>query len=403
MALTCSNCEKELPDDTRFCSECGTLVAEQEKKPDYCANCFAELSDNAKFCLQCGKPAIVAAAYITPPLRDQSFLDKLQSTSRMQQNFRAHEIAHKAWEKTPLAFNEPELNFDDIVDFERNKTKIPGRVQEWVKYVTSEWERINWFQSLASNLSNFFGVDDAWSMETGWFRTNKPNHHKALFYELFIDQCLYKLHQHDALTYDTPPAPTPLFLDYLRKVRGFTDEDMEEWQFEVPDIEEIKKWPRKDDDLFPPPQPVTVEAAGGIIGFTTDEAVVVVYLDCLYRGKEIELKSVRNEELYIKQQKATVIERTSGNSPLCVAIFRPVLFATEEMKNRAKVINQVKVEVSASWSANDEISSEEAQKLSYEDKIMWFNHREEFILFKGDVKQIDWRGRRGKVERIYNR
>ncbi|MGZ3947110.1 MAG: hypothetical protein ACXVKK_03275, partial [Flavisolibacter sp.] len=193
-------------------------------------------------------------------------------------------------------------------------------------------------------------------------------------------------------------------LEYLRKVRGYTDEDMAEFELELPDMEEIKQWPQKDDELFPPPQPVELEAAAGIVHFTTDEAVVFVYLDCIYKGKEIELDSVRDEELSLTWQKATIIERTYNNAPICVAIFDPIPFTTDEMKNREKAVNQVKVEVRASWGAGDEeISQDERRKLSGENKTMRFNSREEIILFKGNVTQIDWRGRRAKVERMYDR
>src|SRR4051812_21318878 len=115
MPLTCSNCGKELPENAKFCGGCGTLAATPEKKPDYCANCFAELPENVKFCLQCGKPAIAAAAYVTPPEHDQSILDELRETSPDQINYRNYEIQHKAWEKTPREFKEPERNYNDIV------------------------------------------------------------------------------------------------------------------------------------------------------------------------------------------------------------------------------------------------------------------------------------------------
>ncbi len=171
----------------------------------------------------------------------------------------------------------------------------------------------------------------------------------------------------------------------------------------MPDMKEIKQWPQKDDELFPPPQPVQVEAAGGIINFTTDEAVVIVYLDCVYKGKEVELRSVRDEELGVEWQKATVIERTYGNTPICVAIFKPIPFATDEMKYREKAVDRVKVVVSASWTDDkSNVSAEEVQKLTW-DKVLSFSYREEAILFKGHVTQIDWRGRRGKAEMLFNR
>lgn len=399
MALTCSNCGKELPDDARFCSECGTGVAVEEKKPDYCANCFAELSEGAKFCLQCGKPATPAMAYLTWPDKDQSIYDELKASTPQEIHYRAYEIAHANWEQHPSSYPEPRLNTNDIIDFDKNKEKIRSRASKWARYEASGMERIHVFQYFADWWLHM--ADEAWSREMFEFQTNKPNYHKALFYEEVLDFWFFTLRQQYAITYDDPPQLTPMFLDYLRKVKGYSDQYIQDWQEvwqeKLSGMDEIKQWPQKDDELFQPPQPVTYEAAGGIISFTTDEAVVIVYLDCMYKGHEIELKSVQDEELYV-WTKATIIERTSGNIPICVAIFPPILFATDLMKNREKVINQLKVEISASWSADNEISSEEAQKLRDENKIMWFDSSEQVVLFKGNVTPIDWRGKRGKVK-----
>jgi Double zinc ribbon len=398
VAISCSNCGKELPDGARFCSECGTMVAvEEEKKPEFCINCFAELSKDAKFCLQCGNPAIAAMKYYTPPEKDQTILDKLIASAPQQEKYRAYQIAVKAWEASDQDYKKPEFDLNDIVDFERNQGEIAMRARKWAEYETSGMRKIDFFQELAISGMKW-GVTNAWSSEPGWFRTNKPNHHKALFYETFINAHLYILRRQFALTYDDPPQPTPYFLDYLRKVRDYTEEEIQEFDLLLPDMREIKRWPQKDDELFPPPQPVQVEVAGAIVNFTTDEAVVIVYLDCIYKGKEVSLGSVREEELDVPWQKATVIERTADGIPICAVIFRPVPFATERMKNREKVLNQVKVEVDASWAEDiSNVSHEEGRKLTF-DKILWFDTRQEAILFKGNVTQLDWRGKRGKVQ-----
>lgn len=46
----CSNCKKELIDEAKFCSECGSEI--KEKK--LCQNCGGELRDDMKFCVECG-------------------------------------------------------------------------------------------------------------------------------------------------------------------------------------------------------------------------------------------------------------------------------------------------------------------------------------------------------------
>ena len=45
----CTGCGKEIPQDAKFCPECGT---KQEAK--FCHNCGEKLSQNAKFCSNCG-------------------------------------------------------------------------------------------------------------------------------------------------------------------------------------------------------------------------------------------------------------------------------------------------------------------------------------------------------------
>jgi len=56
MALSCPNCQAQLPDDAKFCAECGTQVSEEKPKPRFCLQCGVLLTENAKFCLACGKP-----------------------------------------------------------------------------------------------------------------------------------------------------------------------------------------------------------------------------------------------------------------------------------------------------------------------------------------------------------
>src|SRR5690348_8121139 len=107
MALTCSNCGKELPDDAKFCSECGTTVIVQEKKPNYCANCFAELPEKAKFCLQCGKPAIIAQPDFPRPELDKALYEELQTSS------------------PPRVITVE----DEIEDFEKNKAELTIRAR----------------------------------------------------------------------------------------------------------------------------------------------------------------------------------------------------------------------------------------------------------------------------------
>jgi hypothetical protein len=49
----CGECSSELPEDAKFCHDCGAKAPSQ----DICTGCNAHLSVDAKFCPQCGAPA----------------------------------------------------------------------------------------------------------------------------------------------------------------------------------------------------------------------------------------------------------------------------------------------------------------------------------------------------------
>ncbi len=49
-AAVCSECGAAVPDNAKFCMQCGASLA-----PAFCKHCGAELSKTAKFCPQCGK------------------------------------------------------------------------------------------------------------------------------------------------------------------------------------------------------------------------------------------------------------------------------------------------------------------------------------------------------------
>ena len=53
------------------------------------------------------------------------------------------------------------------------------------------------------------------------------------------------------------------------------------------DYSELDEMAKKDDELFPPPQPLRVEVAGAILNYTTDEGILVVYVDCAHKGKTL--------------------------------------------------------------------------------------------------------------------
>jgi cytochrome c-type biogenesis protein CcmH/NrfG len=48
--LECTNCSADVPEQARFCPECGTKTDQNT-----CADCGASLRDEAKFCQECGR------------------------------------------------------------------------------------------------------------------------------------------------------------------------------------------------------------------------------------------------------------------------------------------------------------------------------------------------------------
>jgi len=348
------------------------LVEVQEKKPDYCANCFAELAEGVKFCLQCGKPAVIAQSNYPRPEKNKAIYEELETTSPKQEKYRERKAVYEAT-------GEYQMRGEGIEDFEQNEPIIAGRARKWVEYETSDLvERIHWFQKFSSNSYLPWYVWPAFAMEEGvWFPTNKPNHHKALFHEEFINNNLYNLQKQRVLTYGDPPQPTPLFFDYLKKVEGWTDEDIKKFKFKPPDMEEIRGWATKDDELFPPPQPLREEVAGAILNFMTDEGVMVVYMDCSLSGKRVEIKI---DDLYISsaygydQCRAEILERSGSGVAICAAIFNRIPFVTDTHRNRQEVLKQIQVTV----------------KFSSPDNQKW---EEKVTLLPGKVAELDWRGR----------
>jgi len=50
-AIKCQNCGAEMPDNLKFCQECGKPL---EQKKNICQNCNSEMPDGVVFCLNCG-------------------------------------------------------------------------------------------------------------------------------------------------------------------------------------------------------------------------------------------------------------------------------------------------------------------------------------------------------------
>ena len=83
----CGECSSELPEDAKFCHECGAKAPSQ----DICTGCNAHLSVDAKFCPQCGAPArqqpskssLTMATTIDPDLVFRELTDLLAGSGQV--------------------------------------------------------------------------------------------------------------------------------------------------------------------------------------------------------------------------------------------------------------------------------------------------------------------------------
>ena len=166
MALTCANCQANLPDDAAFCHKCGkaTNVAPVMVKPRFCAKCGVLLPDDALFCLACG------AAFTAD---ETSWIEK-HDEKREQELINGGDSS-------------------DVFDFEKTKDQIRLRAYKWAQYNQSrmsahDWFSFFWFLFPMTPPSTFFmhPLYEPWE-EFHFFPSNKPDAHKALVAKTMLE------------------------------------------------------------------------------------------------------------------------------------------------------------------------------------------------------------------------
>lgn len=65
--MICSKCNSEIPDSSKFCTNCGATVGAPTENKQFCENCGLELSKGAKFCAVCGAPVNKGASAEVKP------------------------------------------------------------------------------------------------------------------------------------------------------------------------------------------------------------------------------------------------------------------------------------------------------------------------------------------------
>jgi len=358
MALTCTNCQAHLPNDSKFCAECGTQVAAPEEKPAprFCLQCGVRLLENAKFCLVCGTRVTTDAKRVHEKI-DQAIVQEIF--------------------KNP--YPPDEYGRPVIVDFEEIRFEIKKRVEQYAEYFASLMSAPEWFNTLCSvGLGSvrylFYYLDIQQS-----FRTNKPNAQEALISKTLIEWFTREAKNREYIDYEGKFAPK--VLAFINQGENWSDEELQALRIErtYAELEELAK---KDDELFPPPQPIRVEVAGAVLNFTTNESALVVYADSSHKGERIWIRDSR-EGLIIGQlveedrREAEIMGRSVDNTEVCAAIFNHIPFVNNVIRYFQKVIHRVDFTMKPHPSAR------------FEDR------REEIItVFRGTVAELDWRGRK---------
>ncbi len=299
MALSCSNCGKELPDDAKFCAECGTQVSEEKPKPHFCLHCGVLLTENAKFCLACG----------TPITEDE--------TSWREKKDKAFE--KELIQESPVFDRErglPERGSGYIFDFEETKAFIAVRAQKWAEYACKRMSAPEWFDTIwLGSLRNGKFLDEPWQ-EQFYFKTNKPNAHKALVLKIMNEKFIYEALMRYYIRYEGDLLPT---VATYYKLTHSNFEDLDDWleksfQFrnEYPDLDELAK---KDDELFPPPEPLREEVAGAILNFMSDNQKWEEKVT-LFQGKvsELDWRGRTPQPKVQPQPQQTTIPATPSNT-----------------------------------------------------------------------------------------
>ncbi len=340
-----------------------------------CTNCNATVEDTAKFCSQCG--TAIASAPAASPETEQS-----------------DRIIKELGDNSP-GMKEP----GEVFDFEKYRGEIIRRAQKYTESATLGYNDETWmvgmyYPDIVYGLLHLLGSFWSTIEHPLCMPTNKPYAHQALFMRIGLDWFRQEAVRRRYLHIDGTLA---LHVIDFFKERGVPENEM----VFVLNNKEVRKsldertfaGEQKDDELFPPPQPLRVEVAGTVMSFTTWDAALVVYMDCAQKGKEVTLELI---DWYAKYE-AKIIERTEGGTSVCAAIFPRIPIVRDCERYLMKVVNHVQAKVKFRFPSG--LSLEELREHHFLFGKYPERHelREEISLFKGNVVDIDWRGQEGRL------
>lgn len=97
--MICSKCNNELPDNVKFCPNCGALCETAAGSKTFCSNCGLELPKGAKFCTVCGASAVSDSSDKAVPVSEPIDLSKNAGKSATEMSYAV---------PTPTAYSAPQ-------------------------------------------------------------------------------------------------------------------------------------------------------------------------------------------------------------------------------------------------------------------------------------------------------
>jgi hypothetical protein len=286
---------------------------------------------------------------------------------------------------------------DTYLDVDKERHFLEERARKWAEYNVQEnfdegeWETLVlmlWPQGEEKSrqgLLETFAIDIRTSLllkERHLIRTTKPYTHQALFIEVAIEYYIKKAQE---LGYLDNTQFTEKAVRLIKMEHFFNPDILPIPSVRFPDFTAIRAIADKDKELFPDPEPLRVEVAGTVISFTSWEAALVVYLDCEYKGKRLFLNTndnnINNELVKTKRNHANIVEKTEGNNSICVAVFPRIPLVTNWHRHFSEVLTHVDCTV------------EYFESYVEDNKVRYKGYKEVVTLFRGNVIDLDWRGR----------
>jgi hypothetical protein len=179
-----------------------------------CTNCQIQLPDDAAFCYKCGKS-------VTVPIEEEKITVDAS-------------LSRELWRFGSQV---------QVVDFDTYKDELYHRAQKWAEYYASLFhDKNDWYSSLfmlSQDVNSLIRKFHHFTEETTYFfPTNKPNTHEALFREAFIAWFINEAVQRGYLQYNSGWVFSPEALASLKQT--FSKWDEEQLVFQQPDYEKIK-------------------------------------------------------------------------------------------------------------------------------------------------------------------